>query len=67
MRDEQENPVDTTDIEDGSYVENMKATLGESNSKILTMKCKAPAAADGNVTLLDNFNYLHILYGFIIV
>lgn len=55
MRDEQENDkTDAADIDDGSYIENMKATLGESNSKILTMKCKAPAAVDGNEYMIYN-------------
>ena len=56
MRDEQENDnADATDVDDGSYIETMKASLGESNSKILTMKCKAPASVDGNGILFGGF------------
>lgn len=50
MRDEKENEsTDVVDNDDSSYRETMKANLGESNSKILAMKCKAPAATDGEL------------------
>ena len=50
MRDEKENDstVNTADSSDASYMESMRASLVESNSKILTMKCKAPTSTDGN-------------------
>ena len=50
MRDEKENDstVNAADHSDASYMESMRASLVESNSKILTMKCKAPTSTDGN-------------------
>lgn len=52
MKDDKENDTsDVIDNDDGSYMEAMKTNLGESNSKILTMKCKAPASTDGKKTL----------------
>ena len=48
MRDEKENDTMDAADDEGSYMDTMKANLGTSNSKILAMKCKAPAASDGN-------------------
>ena len=40
-----------------SYSEKMKKNLGESNSKILATKKKAPIADDGNYV---NMSFLHV-------
>eukprot|EP00112_Aurelia_sp_Birch-Aquarium-sp1_P025732 Seg873.7 transcript_id=Seg873.7/GoldUCD/mRNA.D3Y31 product="hypothetical protein" protein_id=Seg873.7/GoldUCD/D3Y31 len=45
---------------EGDYSEKMKKNLGESNSKILTTKKKAPMADDGNYVYMTFLGYFSI-------
>ena len=47
MRDNEENSTMEEQDTDDDYSEKMKKNLGASESKILAMRCKAPASSDG--------------------
>lgn len=50
MRDNEENSTMEEQDTDDDYSEKMKKNLGASESKILAMRCKAPASSDGHMS-----------------